>query len=178
MVVFGNPLAFLRNLFCLSSPVRAPPARTHTQLVIAGDLDGSLDDRGRHSSVLVHRVRDWTEWNARRAAAGGNVGGGGGGAGGDPSRAPPGVPPLAGGAQERFVDQRRYANISRCVCVCVCAARVFGRCTFIFYRRVETRVDVVFVRIFLFVLYLFFYAPGRYFGDLDDGLSVVGRCVG
>ena len=74
------------------------------QLVLAGDMDGGVDDQGQHStSVLVHRVRDWTEWNTEEY----------GGASG-PSRAQQ-IPPLAGGSRERFVDQRRYANISRCV---------------------------------------------------------------
>lgn len=91
------------------------------QLVLAGDMDGGLDDRGQHAtSVLVHRVRDWTERTAKRA--GGNSHGGGEGGGGDSSHVHPGVPPLTGGPQERFVDQRRYANVSRCV-LCSIALR-------------------------------------------------------
>jgi len=78
------------------------------QLVLAGDMEGSLDDKRQHStSVLVHRVRDWTEWNTEKYGGGGVA----------PARAQRRqIPPLAGGSQERFVDQRRYANISRCAC--------------------------------------------------------------
>eukprot|EP00752_Nemacystus_decipiens_P011073 g9837.t1 len=96
-------------------PARSFVCTVAGQLVLARDLDGSLDDRGQHStSVLVHRVRDWTEWRGRRiGGGGGRRGGGGAGAGGGPSRTLPGVPQLAGGPQERFLDQRRYANISR-----------------------------------------------------------------
>ena len=72
--------------------------------MLAGDMDGGVDDQGQHStSVLVHRVRDWTEWNTEK------YGGANGSSGAQQ------IPPLAGGSQERFVDQRRYANISRCV---------------------------------------------------------------
>lgn len=172
------PLAlFFSNLFRLFvAPCRAPTL-SRTQLVLAGDMDGSLDERGQHStSVLVHRVRDWTEWSARRtggSGGGSGDGGGPGGGGGGPSRTLPGVPPLAGGPQERFVDQRRYANISRCVCF----VRVF-----FFGLPSDELFCVGALRGRLFdAMHVWrgavCCAPSQVFVDLDEGLSLCGSLV-
>lgn len=113
------------------------------QLVLAGDMVDSVDQQGQHStSVLVHRVRDWTEREFRHTHHHGGSSNGRGvdsgssttgtssssssngssssvGGGSSMFRVQPTHPPLAGGPQERFVDQRRYANISRCdPCAC------------------------------------------------------------
>ncbi|CAM9493224.1 unnamed protein product, partial [Hapterophycus canaliculatus] len=93
-------------------PARSFVCTVAGQLVLAGDLAGDLGDKVQDGrSVLLHRVRDWTE-----QSQGGAQRGGGSSDDSNGDEVPRGrqkVPRLAGGLQERFVDQRRYANISR-----------------------------------------------------------------
>lgn len=77
-------------------------SRVH-QLVRASGIEGTFDKEGHHTSVLVHRVRDWT----RRSVDGT---GSSGGSATVPARL---VAPPAEGEDEILLDQRHYANISR-----------------------------------------------------------------
>lgn len=70
--------------------------RCSSQLVSASAVEGGVGVNGDHSSVLVHRVKDWLGNHMARAGS---------------DRGKPVLPR----PEELFLDQRRYANISRYV---------------------------------------------------------------